>query len=312
MDKREKNINVITERLTYLQLKVKNRNSLNLTDINVHAENFYRDFFNLLGFSFENTNYDEQNAAHIDLIDSANQRAIQVTSQNDNDKISSSIKGFFEKSEYKEYKLEVLLISKDAKDYRTDFTDGGRYNFDHKNDVKDVKKLIAEINNETAEKIEAIASFLDKEILAERAKTESTEVETIMALIDFLSRDENRTLIERDENVDPDKKIYKRFSEHSGFIIGQYQDLLSIYNVALVEARKGIDTVEALIISSYLKDESDQLLTKHNNDPKFALNELVNYFYNKLSENGFIKFDKQAIRYYLLDEMIKCNVFPNQ
>ena len=45
---REQNMNVISSRLTYLQIMIKNRNSLNLTDINIHAENFYRDLFNLV------------------------------------------------------------------------------------------------------------------------------------------------------------------------------------------------------------------------------------------------------------------------
>lgn len=87
MDNRQNYILIITKRLTYLQTEVKNFNSLNLTDINVFAENFYRDLFNLIGFNFENTNFENNNFAHIDLIDTVNKQAIQVTSQNDNTKI---------------------------------------------------------------------------------------------------------------------------------------------------------------------------------------------------------------------------------
>lgn len=311
MATREQNIKIITDRLTYLQLQVKNRNSLNLTDINIHAENFYRDFFNKMGYAFTNTNFDRQNAAHIDLIDKSQKIAIQVTSQNDNEKITGSIKGFFAKDEYENYNLRILLISKDAKNYRTDFTNKGQYSFDHEKDVIDVTKLLAEINDKENDILENLAYFLNKELLVERAITESTEVETIMALIDYLSKDENRTLTDKSENVDPDKKINKRFSSHSKFIIEQYQTLFSVYNLALIEARKTIDAVEAIIISSYLKDESDVFLTENNNNPKLALNKLSNFFYEKLSTNGFIKFNKQAIKFYLLDELIRCNVFPN-
>jgi hypothetical protein len=60
-----------------------------------------------------------------------------------------------------------------------------------------------------------------------------------------------------------------------------------------------------------LKDESDIILTKENNNPKLALHSLVELFYGKLSSNG-VTFDKQAIKFYLLDELIKCNVFPNK
>ena len=143
MDNRQTYISIITKRLSYLQTEVKNFNSLNLTDAGVFAENFYRDFFNLIGFRFTNTNFENNNYAHIDLIDRVNKQAIQVTSQNDNKKIKQSIDGFFAKPENKEYKLQILLISKDAKNYKTQF---GK-NFNHKEDVLDVKRVLAIIND---------------------------------------------------------------------------------------------------------------------------------------------------------------------
>jgi hypothetical protein len=69
--------------------------------------------------------------------------------------------------------------------------------------------------------------------------------------------------------------------------------------------------VEAEIIADFLRDESDIILTKENNNAKLALHSLVELFYDKLSEKGVV-FNKQAIKFYLLDELIKCNVFPNK
>jgi len=307
MDRRTSKYSIVEKRLAYIKARVELANSLNLTDANIHAENFYRDFFNKLGFSFTNTNFDSPNAAHIDLIDTINKQAIQITSRTDSKKIKEAIDGFYSKDESKGYKLQLLLIGKDAKDYTTSFG----HDFDHSKDVMDVKRLLAIINNLETDNIAKIADFLDNEILEERSQTESTEVETIMSLIDFLSEDENRQLTERIDNVDPSFKINMRFSEHASYLTGQYGSLYSVYNSALIKANEKMDGIMAIIISSYLKDESDLLLNKNNNDPKAALAELVEYFYNKLSTNGFDKFDKQAIRYYLLDEMIKCNVFPN-
>lgn len=307
MDRRTNKYNIVERRLTYLSMRIKNANSLNLTDMNIHAENFYRDLFNLLDFKFTNTNFDAQNTAHVDLIDTDSKLAFQVTSQNENTKIEEAINGFYSKPAYKDYKLKLLLIGKDAKDYRTKFG----HNFNHKEDVWDVKQLLRFILNFETEKIAKIADYLDKEILEERSKTESSEVETIMALIDFLSKSENRIIGEKKENVDPDFKINKRFEEHSTFITDQYAELYTVYSSALNKAKFDIDGVMAVLISSYLRDESDICLVRNNNNPKTALVELVEYFYSKLSENGFYKFDKQAIRFYLLDEMINCNVFPN-
>jgi len=308
MDNRQLYITAIGKRLSYLEVEVRNFNSLNLTDINVYAENFYRDFFNLLGYEFDNTNSYSNNYAHIDLIDNDNKIAIQVTSQNHNVKIKESIDGFYKEPKHKDFKLKILLISKDAKNYLTKFGN----NFNHKEDVLDIKKLLAIINDiRDLDEIKKIADFLDKQILQERKKTESTEVETIMTLIDYLSQNKNRVIVNNSINVDPKNKIENRFAEHSDYLKQQYVELLSKYNTALFEARAKIDTVDAAIISDFLRDESDLFLTKENNNPKLALASLVEFFYGKLSENG-IKFDKQAIKFYLLEELINCNVFPNK
>ncbi len=308
MDNRQSYISLIIRRLSYLKTEVTAFNSLNLTDINVIAENFYRDFFNLIGFKFTNTNFESNNYAHIDLIDTVNKQAIQVTSQNDNIKIKEAIDGFFAKPENKDYKLQILLISKDAKDYRTKFGN----NFNHKEDVLDINKLLAIINDITEiDTIKGIADFLNKNVLTERRKTECSEVETIMELINYLSLNKNRVIIDKSINVDPKNKIENRFSEHSDYLKQQYSDLYAKYNGALVEATSKIDGVEAEIISDFLKDESDIILTKENNNPKLALHSLVELFYGKLSSNG-VTFDKQAIKFYLLEELIKCNVFPNK
>lgn len=307
MDNRHLYLTLIGKRLAYLKAEVELFNSLNLTDINVYAENFYRDFFNLLGYEFDNTNFIENNFAHIDLIDTKNKLAIQVTSQNDNKKIKEAIDGFFKTPSHKDYKLKILLIAKDAKDYRTKFGN----DFDHKEDVLDIKKILGHINNiADLGKLKGIADFLNEQILQERKKTESNEVETIMALIEYLSKDDSRSISEKPENVDPQFKIYNRFSEHSVFLINLYTELCTVYQQPLIEAKQVIDGVKAIKISNFLKDESDKILTNEGNNPQVALEKLVELFYGKLSENG-IKFDKIAIKFYLLDELINCNVFPN-
>lgn len=152
---------------------------------------------------------------------------------------------------------------------------------------------------------------MNKNVLTERRKTECSEVETIMELINYLSLNKNRVIIDKAINVDPKNKIENRFSEHSDYLKQQYSELYAKYNGALVEATSKTDGVEAEIISDFLKDESDIILTKENNNPKLALHSLVELFYGKLSSNG-VTFDKQAIKFYLLDELIKCNVFPNK
>ena len=313
MDVRKKNIDIIAKTLAYLQVEIKFNNSLNLNDINIHAENFYRDFYKTMGFSFENANYNNPNAAHIDLIDTQNKMAIQVTSQNDNDKIKESIEGFFAKPEHNNYKLKVLLISKDAKSYRTDFTNNGQYNFDHENDVIDIQKLIADINNKSTDEICLIANFLNKEIKLPRPKTEINEVETIMSLLEYLSNDKNYTIIDKKYECDPDKKINSKFKDFSKDFKEEFLDLYAVYRMPITEAKKsfGLDGVRALKISNFLKYISNHFLLETNNNPQIALYNLTDFFEKKLNSNG-INADNGAIRYYLLDELIDCNIFSEE
>ena len=61
----------------------------------------------------------------------------------------------------------------------------------------------------------------------------------------------------------------------------------------------------------YLQDISVQFLEEEHDNPIAALNKLVTYFEEKLSINGK-KYDRSAIKFYLVNEMIKCRVFPNE
>jgi hypothetical protein len=121
MDVRQNHLINIRQRLAYLKCQVEIAGKLNLHDIHIIAEDFYKDLFNKLGTfgtSFRNENESHSNAHYIDLIDTDKQVAIQVTAQNDSEKISGTIQGFFQNPEHQEYQLKVLLIAKEAKEYR--------------------------------------------------------------------------------------------------------------------------------------------------------------------------------------------------
>ena len=74
---------------------------------------------------------------------------------------------------------------------------------------------------------------------------------------------------------------------------------------------RGSDDAQDLITMMYLQDLSVGYLDDANDDPIEALNNMVSFFYAKLRRNGK-KYDLAAIRFYLINEMIKCNVFPNE
>jgi hypothetical protein len=129
LNNRDKYIKQINRSLNLLRLEVETLSKVSLTDYNIIAEDFYKDLLVFYGYSLENLNEKKKNADSIDLIDTVNKIAIQVTSRNDTKKIHDTINGFYNNPEYDGYKrLIMLLIGKPKLDYpKTDFTQGNLF-----------------------------------------------------------------------------------------------------------------------------------------------------------------------------------------
>lgn len=315
MEKRDRYIKQIIRSLSLLRIEIESLNKINLTDYNIIAEDFYRDLLKFYGFDLENLNEKCKNADSIDLVDTLNKIAIQVTSRNDTTKIHETINGFYTNTEYDEYKrLIILLIGKPKLEYsKTDFSKGGLFTFDKKEDVIDIDDLIQKFKGYKAEQLEPIVRFLESEIdlKISTKRTKPNEVITIINLIEYLSEDNNYIEGEINEKGDPDKKRL-RFQEHFDFLMKRYEKLYPIYAATLTEAKNsvGLEGVRIKKINVYLQNLSDNLLEKSSNDPQLALDELVEYFETQISSSES-EYDIQAIKFYLLDELINCNVFPN-
>ncbi len=315
MDKRDRFIKEINRSLAILRVEIEQLNKINLTDYNIIAEDFYRDLLVFYGYKLENLNETNKNADSIDLVDKENKIAIQVTSRNDTTKIHKTINGFYNNSDYQEYKqLILLLIGKSKLDYsKTDFTKGNLFSFDKKNDIIDINDIVNKFSSYTAKQLEPIVTFLESEIdmKINTKNKQSNEVITIIKMIEYLSDDKNYKKADINEEGDPDNKRL-RFVEHFDFLMEKYEKSYSIYAGTLIETKKisGIDGVRIKKINVYLQNFSDDYLTKYSNNPREALNELVYYFENEISSSN-TNYDKLAIEFYLLDELIKCNVFPN-
>jgi tetratricopeptide (TPR) repeat protein len=173
MADRETHLLKITKFLSVFKYEIELRNSISLYDINIHAEYFYRDFLKLVyGYDLRNANEAEKNYPYVDLFGSYEDKdgkkhdiAIQVTSQNGNGKIAKTIKGFYKDDDNKKSELKVLLIANDAKKYTTDFTENGKFTFNHKDDVIDIKRLLAKIQTKTTEELKSIWKLLEKDVI---------------------------------------------------------------------------------------------------------------------------------------------------
>ena len=309
-------LKIITDYLGTLRYQVKYRNSINLYDINIIAESFYKDLLNkIFKYNLKNLNAVEKNASAIDLGDEEKRIAIQVTSDSKSTKIKKSIEKFIEYKWFEKYDRLIILILTNKKKYSTEFDTQGKFDFNIKSDVIDGEDLIKMVNEYSPKELKDIAQFLEDELLEkvnQRRKIQATEVETVIDLIEFITQHKISSKKRLNTFVDPDHKINKRFKEYSEFLKNMYANLFVIYNEPIEEAKNvlGIDDVNEILINTFLMDISNNYLNENNGDCKEALDRLTEYFAKELEKIGK-KYDFMAIKFYLISEIINCNVFPN-
>ncbi len=313
---REAYLKIIADSLGTLSNQVELRNSINLLDINIILEDFFKDFLNLIyGYELINLNIIEKNTSAIDLVDKNIKLAIQVTSDNSSTKINKTINKFIEKELYKQYhKLQFLILIK-KRNYTKTFETNNLFTF-NKDDIIDFRDILHDIKEKDTEHLLNISNFLEKEVFIKvnkKRKSQANEIETIIDLIEYLSSNKEMPKKNITTITDPNDKINRRFKKYADFLKKLYADLVGLYGNAVAEAHKAIslDDVKNMVIRLYLRDISNRYLEETGGNPKLALENLTQNFEDQLSNSGK-KYDKMAIKFYLISETIKCNVFPNE
>jgi hypothetical protein len=306
----------VTNLLVHLKSKVELLNPINLTDINICSENFYRDFLNLMfEYELENINIVEQNSAAIDLGDEKNRIAFQVTSTSDLSKARKTVKAFTNKKLNEKYMRLVILIITTKKEYKIKHVGEEKvYQLDTKEDIWDISTLLKHIYNLSLEKIKKIHDFLKKEIKYTLDQTLEKETQTFMSLIKLLSDDSQPSAgIGFIKEPDPEYKIHKRFADYGDFLTESYLALYTEYGQVLndIMLLSDIGYTRIRRLALHLNKISDDILTECNGDAKKALEVIVEKYKKMLSENG-IEYDEGAIRFFLIKQLIECNVFPNK
>lgn len=306
----------IGEALALLSRQIEIFSCVNFFDTNIIAEDFYAQLLNkIYGYSLRNLNVYEKNAPAIDLADEIKRISVQVTSDSDSEKIKKTLKKFIEHKQYLNYNELTILILTKKKKYSTDFDTEGKFVFTKNKHIIDYTDLMKDLRSKNVYELSAISEFLEDELMQPLQKptiTQASEVDTIIDLIEFITKNRVKRA-KKDVIVDPEYKIEKRFKDFSEQLKGTFVTLYSVYGNALdmVATTLEIDEAQDLITVMYLQDLSIKHLDLCSNNPIQALEQLVDYFESQLSNNGK-KYDKAAIKFYLINEVLKCNVFPNE
>jgi len=304
----------ITRALSILSKHIELNASVNLLDLNVHSENFYRDFFNLaFNYKLENLNALDPNAKAIDLGDKNNRIAIQVTSTSTLKKTKTTVEGFIEKKRFADYDRLIIFNIVQASVHK-EKTIGvqGVFTLNSSDDIWDCRTLARMLMDADLPTLKTLAEFIKNELHISEDEKAPKEVQTFLSLIAILSDDSHPGVgIGFIEKPDPDGKIYERFADHSEFLTSLYVDRYTIYGEILKIVRNQSDMGAVRIgkMGLYLKGYSDSVLTLNNGDPRAALQAMVDKFVLDLTQLD-IEYDRGAIEFFLIEELTRCNVFP--
>lgn len=146
--------------------------SLNLYDINVHAENVIIPILNLVyGVNLVNINNRVRNSAAIDLVDTENRIAVQVTSTSTGDKVKHTINEFVKGKRCEDYdRLLIYIITEKLKKYSDAIFSvacDNELEFSEK-DILDYSDILKEVNSLISiAKIDSLLQLLKDEFCEE-------------------------------------------------------------------------------------------------------------------------------------------------
>lgn len=300
--------------LSILRVSVEMHNSLNHQDINISSENFFRDLLNLaLGYRLKNINIVQKNAQAIDLGDADARIAIQITSSTGLAKVRHTHSKFVSGGLESTYdRLIVLIIGEKTAFKQDSLGNADGFQISLRNDVWGISELLRQIEDLPLDRLIECEKYLKDGISVHRPR-EANEVETLMRLIEVLSEaevEEVRTDIRTDP--DPDGKINARFAGHADFLKRQFTELHMLYAATLDEVTSQSDLSHGRMrkLQIYLTNWSDSVLQKNGNNPRVALEAMVSQTMGKMGDSD-AGFDEGAVRFYLVHQLIACNVFPN-
>ncbi len=305
----------IIKLLSLVQTEIGNNNVIHYFDKNITAETFFAGLLNLVfDYQLQNLNNSQTyNHAFVDLCDKKNDIYIQVTSNKASQKIKDTIKGFETLNGITKKTKLIIFLLVDKPKYQTEFSTQ-KIIFDAKVNVINIKDIIKKIDSFSLNKLETIKNYLEANLnfIDNKEKTICSEEETIIKLIEVLS-EKGAALKNIPSDIDPDFKINKRFNKFSEEIKRQYRDYYVTYGKEYLTVVSNLikDEVTLININNYLKSTSVDVLKENNDNPIESLKKLRIRVNELLSSNNK-KYSDGAIRFFLIRQIIECNIFPNE
>ena len=304
----------IEERICTLATRIDKRGKLNILNLHIHSETFYRDFFNVLfDWKLENLNESKQNVEAIDLIDSTNKIIIQVSATCTKDKINSALnKKIIEK--YKDYNFKFISISKDANNLRkNNYTNVYHIFFNPINDIYDTNSILKKILSLNIDNQKKIYNFIKKELGQEiDIEKLDSNLATVINILSKESLDKNDQSIAID-NFEIERKISfnnlntaKYTIEEYGIYHNRIDEVYSEYDMSGVNKSS---PVLATIRKEYIKN------IKIKKEDELFFTVIDNIQKKIIQSANFIKIPMDVldvcVNILVVDAFIRCKIFEN-
>ena len=212
MLKREVYIKSISNKLAILQKTIENRVMQQLLDINIVAEQFVAGLLNIKNeWDLKNLNSNYANFPAVDLGDSTNRVAVQVTSTKTSDKISHTLDFANKHNLGSQFdSIIVFIITKKQKKYKAIKVPQGM-TFNWKTNIWDWDDIIMDLGNLSIQRLKTLSDFIDAEVDYHTDKSKFSDEATIKAYRQFF----NSGMMKDDFNVEGDvTKFYSTLENH--------------------------------------------------------------------------------------------------
>ncbi|MGF7496195.1 ABC-three component system protein [Lactococcus lactis] len=234
--------NNISTKLAILEVRIKNNSKLNILDLNVHSENFYRDLLNIIyDLELVNANGNVSNYAAIDLIDDRNKILYQVSSTGTRQKIENTLNK--EKVEFyakNGFRLGFVFLVGDLSSLRGKFFKNKyKINFDSRNSIFDPKSILNDIQSLDIERYKEVNDLFNKYFNSDNPiKQITSELASVVNSLSkksfsMLSNPQNLNEFNIDDKIDINElndiqsttiDIYKVYSNRLDTIYKSYED----------------------------------------------------------------------------------------
>lgn len=293
--------NAIKDQLDFITHKLKSGSILNKQDDKITCENLFCELFNIIRhINLRNINTEKVNYPVIDLIDEVQKLYFQITGDKS---VNTKIKDIGISEKAKKYKNITILFLfwKDKVKPKNPYKNIEILFMD--NLYKEVCNIVD--TNQKQNIVEILALYLPK---FDKEKKLQAEIQIIKSIIEAITTDN----LQKEDNIiylrpNPHDKLDKYFLAYQNYIIKEYTTLAVQFEALLKAIKQNLTSSEHNQVRLWLSSKSLQCLVQHKENGAEALKELQNIIESKIelkcpSEN--------ASRFFILYELINCDVFP--